>query len=233
MTILILIVAVVAAAVIGLAVTSTPAPSQAITVYINSERQTGNYSQANPLTWTGVSPGSTYTKNFTVANSGAESYTLRLYTAEPAGATQTWSPNGTALGAYGTVSATLTLTLGDSVAAGGYTWRLLYGNASAVPTPTPVPSDNNLTCTLDAEDGVQNITVTNDAGDKITLYEQDLPFAFNFTSGDELRFQITIREGYVFNTWFFNDGTWMDGTSILLTNIQSSFNVTARIAEVT
>jgi hypothetical protein len=53
------------------------------------------------------------------------------------------------------------------------------------------------------------IIVTNEAtGARITITQNMLPFTANFAKGDVLTFMVVPREGYIFNAWAINDGTW-------------------------
>jgi hypothetical protein len=65
-------------------------------------------------------------------------------------------------------------------------------------------------CTVDADAGLSQLKITNvDEVASITLTTADLPFSFNYTSNDQLSFNVTAVEGYVFDAWWFsNDGTF-------------------------
>lgn len=225
--VLICIVFVVALLAFGLQGGSSPATDE-VEVFIDDEKQTGDPAQSHTLTWLNAQPGNTYTKNFTVANNGNQTLFMRLFTVEPIGATVSWPHNNTDLGSKLVADGTLTLTLGAMVGAGGYTWKLLTGNAT-VPTPTPTPTTEPMGCQfiLDAESGVENITVTNDDGDTITLTKTMLPVTFNFTSGDDLAFQTYPKEGFTFNAWLFSDSTFKSDNPVTLPKVMESFNITA------
>lgn len=82
----------------------------------------------------------------------------------------------------------------------------LVANAPATrSTPTP----GIVVCEVRAQIGVDLIKVANlNTGTSIILTSLDLPFRFNASSGDTLRYTVVTQEGYVFNTWFFNTGTF-------------------------
>jgi hypothetical protein len=233
--ILVIIVALVAAA---FSIGSSPAVNNSeVKVYIDTVLQTGNYTQPQTLTWTNAQAGNTYTKNFTVVNSGAQTYNLLLLTSEPSGATQTWAFNNTIIGPASYSAATLTLTLTPSASAGTYTWRLFATNNSLIqPTPTPNPSatptPNALSYTLKATAGIQNITVT---------FNTQLPFVvlaselsgngktYSLTAGDNIKLQAGLDQYYTWNGWQFDDGTMPHmNNPIILANIQGNFTVSAQ-----
>ncbi len=65
--------------------------------------------------------------------------------------------------------------------------------------------------------GNDYILVTNEAtGAKITVTQNMLPFSANFAKGDVLTFRVEPREGYIFNAWLINDGTWESGNPLSL-----------------
>ncbi len=63
------------------------------------------------------------------------------------------------------------------------------------------------TATINADVGLQSIKYTNqNTPSSCIIMATEMPFSFNFTSGDTLTFNVTAREGFKFNTWFTNDG---------------------------
>ena len=72
-------------------------------------------------------------------------------------------------------------------------------------TSTPKPC----TATVTADIGLSSLYVFNqNTGRGITIVPANLPFAFNFTKGDTLSFNVTTLDGYTWNAWTFNDGTF-------------------------
>jgi heme/copper-type cytochrome/quinol oxidase subunit 2 len=89
--------------------------------------------------------------------------------------------------------------------------------APSTPKPTPTPPGSTptetppttLSFTVKAGAGINTVTVTNqNTGAVITLTIADLPATFNFKKGDTLTFKVTANDGYHFNAWVFNDGTF-------------------------
>ncbi len=220
-----------------------PTTTRPVTVYIEGVQQQGNYTTHRNIDWGTVQPGNTYTKNFTVKSNSNQMLLLRMYTEQPEGYTQSWAKNGTILSAGATMGSTLVLTLADFASTGTCTWALFASNSTMItpspsPTgtpstsPTPTPAPLVLECTVDAEPGAENITVTNDSGQKITKQATDLPFTFIFTQGDTLMFHANAREGYEFNAWVLSDTTWYDDAELILTNRRANFTITAEFDDV-
>lgn len=64
-------------------------------------------------------------------------------------------------------------------------------------------------CTVDGAIGLKSVKITNqNEGTSITRITADLPYSFNYTSGDTLMFNVTILSGYEWNSWVFDDGTF-------------------------
>lgn len=230
---IIIIGIIVAVVAVAFSLGSTPAESNnVVTVYIDDIQQTGNYSEPQTLDWGSTSAGNTYTKNFNVSNPTANAYTLLLLTTEPAGTTQTWIYNNTALAANSYAAGSLTLSLSTAPSSGAYTWRLLATNSTtASPTPTPTagptatPIPNSITFTIDADSNVLSIalSVNNAAAYPIT----DFPQTFTCTPGDDLKLTPTYAADYILAGWLFGDGSIPKTTSILtINNVDSNFTVT-------
>jgi hypothetical protein len=81
------------------------------------------------------------------------------------------------------------------------------GTSSSVTQERPDPK---LQFTIQSDTvGNDIIIVTNEAtGARITITQNMLPFSANFAKGDVLTFMVVPREGYIFNAWAINDGTW-------------------------
>jgi len=232
LAIIVIVVVIVALVAVAMSLGSSPAASDNgdITVYIEGIKQTGNYSQPQPLNWGTISALNTYTRNYTVTNTGTQPYNLILLTTEPSGTAQSWPFNNTAIAA-GTYSAgTLTLTLSATPAAGSYTWRLLASNGT-MPTPTPTvnpsatPQPNTLSFTINADSNVVSIAMSknNAPAYDITVFPQ----TFIFTVGDDFKFTPTYIADYTLNGWVFSDGSIPLTTPILtLQNIDGNFTVT-------
>jgi len=57
--------------------------------------------------------------------------------------------------------------------------------------------------------GDDYILITNEAtGAKIIITQNMMPFTANFAKDDVLTFKVTPKEGYIFNAWAIDDGTW-------------------------
>ncbi len=240
----IVVVCVIAAAIIGGA--STPPPAEAgnpVTVYIEGVEQEGNYTTARTIDWGAVSPGNTYTKNFTVINNQDQALLLKLYTTEPEGATQSWARNNTLISALSALQSTLVLTLDDFASSGQYTWKLLAVNGTAAPTPTPsptaspkptpTPAPETLECTVESQSGLFNLTITNNQGQKITRDSTDLPYTFIFKQGDTLTFEANALENSVFDAFTITNADnagllpFYSDNPVTLKNIQGNFTITA------
>lgn len=76
-------------------------------------------------------------------------------------------------------------------------------SSTARKTNTGLPS--TVLITIKAEVGVEYIKLTNqNMGQSIILTIADLPYNFNCTQGDSLRFEVYTLPDYAFNAWRFN-----------------------------
>jgi hypothetical protein len=67
------------------------------------------------------------------------------------------------------------------------------------------------TCTVSSNVGLLSDTIINQntRGGPLIKYAADLPFSFNFTSGDTLQFTANVTEQFSWNAWqFVKTGTW-------------------------
>jgi flagellin-like protein len=205
-----------------------------ITVYIDSKKQSVNYTSPQTLDWGNIQAGNSYTKNFTVVNTGAQTYQILLLTTEPAGTSQTWAYNNSALATNNYAAGSLTLTLSISPSTGSYTWRLLATNsteplASPTPGPSSTPTPNSIQYTISADMGITSINVTRNSGLPITLLQEQLPKTYLITPGDSLKLQQNVDPDYTFNGWEFGDGTMPTiAPYIIIANIQGNFTITAQ-----
>lgn len=79
--------------------------------------------------------------------------------------------------------------------------------ATNMPTPTPGPII--ITFTVTSGVGADKIIMTNlNTAATFILMQGDFPFTANCNDGDVLTFNVMAKEGYTFNAWFLNDGTW-------------------------
>ena len=204
-----------------------------VTVQINQDLYNSNLTDSHVLDWGAISLGNTYTKNFSVTNNDNQDLYMQLLTTEPAGTIHEWIYNGTMIPQNSTIHSTLQLSVGTMASTGSFTWKFFATNTTIVePTPTPSPTPipvETLTFTINADMGVETILITNNAGSSKTLTREELQTSqsFNFTTGDDLIFETTVREGFSFDTWDFDDGTWNDVNPIILTNVQEAFVITA------
>ena len=81
------------------------------------------------------------------------------------------------------------------------------GSSSGVITQRPDPK---LKFTIQSDTvGDDYIIITNEAtGAKITITQNMMPFSANFAKSDVLTFKVVPKEGYIFNAWALDDGTW-------------------------
>jgi hypothetical protein len=202
-----------------------------VTVYIDDAKFDSNLTDAHALNWGTVSPGNTYTRNFTVVNNQNQPLTLQLFTTEPIGTTQAWAYNNTAINALDTIKGTLSLTLNTIAATGTYTWRLFAINGS-MPTVTPTPNPStapasDIEFTVTAEAGVQNVTISINT-DKITLIVGDFPATFLCKSTDTLTFRTYPDAGYEFNSWLINGITPKSSNPYIMAEIPGNFTIQAK-----
>lgn len=231
-------VVVIAAVVVGVSMQAPAAQNQPVTVYIDDVKQSGNYSEPQALTWPADAiAGWTYDVNFTVVNNMEDNVRVTLITTAPDEAALSWGANDTMIAPTDRLSDPLTVT---DYTQGDYTWTIRTSNQpttsptpspSTSPTPSPSPSPTpeplTLECTVNAGQGTFNVTVTNNAGQKITKLATDLPFKFPFTQGDTLTFKANNATGYTFAQWTFADATWNNDNPLKLTNIQGNLTLTA------
>jgi hypothetical protein len=239
--IIVIVIVVVASVIAAYALgggMAPPASGQAVTVYIDGVKQGGNYSEAQALTWGSVAAGMTYTKNFTVVNNDVQPLTLKLYTAEPTGATQSWAKNLTTVAASDKAESSLVLSLAETVSSGKYTWRLLAVNgtaptptptASVNPTPTPTPTPNTLQFTITQADGVKNITITYNSETPFVILGSQLPKTYLFTTGDKIKFNIALEADYIWNGWDFNDGTHINMNNPVIVTKTGNFTLSPNV----
>jgi hypothetical protein len=77
------------------------------------------------------------------------------------------------------------------------------------PQFTPTPKPEILTFTVSAGVGAEQIRITNlNIPATIILTQSDFPATFNCNTGDVLTFDVTPKDGYTFNAWLLDDGTW-------------------------
>jgi hypothetical protein len=101
--------------------------------------------------------------------------------------------------------------------------------ASASSTPSKPHIKGLEVCTVQAEIGVASIKISNqNTGNSIIKTGADLPYSFNFTVGDTLKFQVTTLAEYTFNAWVFNTGTF-DNHNPLNLKPTDSVTMTANI----
>lgn len=232
LALIVIIVIIVVAVAVAFALGSAPAVAASdVTVYIDSVKQDVNYTQPQTLNWGNVVAGNVYTKNFTVTNTGTQNLTLMLLTTEPLGTTQTWAYNNSLLPPSTMASGSLTLTLSTNPSPGTYTWRLLATNNTATAQPTPTPSATatptpNYMLTLDLSDtGLYRVNVTIGTN-KITLQPSDEPQTFSFKSGLTIMVETETVDGYAFNTYRIDDGTFNSNNPASWPNQKADLTIT-------
>jgi hypothetical protein len=84
------------------------------------------------------------------------------------------------------------------------------------------------TCTVDTNFGLQSVKIINqNTGASITKTTSDLPYSFNFTSGDTLQFNATVLKEYTWNAWVFTSSGTFDDHNPLTVNPEEDFTLTA------
>ena len=64
-------------------------------------------------------------------------------------------------------------------------------------------------CTVNGDIGIQTVNITNqNTGKSILRTASELPYSFNFTADDTLKFQVTMIQGYKWNAWEINQNPW-------------------------
>jgi len=225
----VIVIAVIVIAGVAFSLGSNPAaPQTGVTVYIDSTAQTADYTQTNAYDWGQITSGYTYTRNFTVANTGTQTYTITLLTTEPPGTASTWEYNNTQLPPNTYKSAALTYQYTPTTA-GSYTWQLLASNNTITATPTPDPSatptPNSISFTINADSNVESIAISVNNRAPYTI--DSFPTSYTCTPGDDIKFTPTFATDYVLNGWEFTDGSIPVTTALLsLSNISGNFTVT-------
>lgn len=215
------------------------APSRDVTVYIEGVAQTGDYTLAQTYDWGQLSTGFTYTRNFTVSNTGTQTLTITLVTSEPPGTTASWQHNNTQLAPATYKDASLTYTYNPTTA-GTFTWKLLASNTTLpTVTPSPAPEDTVYEFTLlPVSEGMTNLNVTINTA-KYSFTPSTIPaegVTFYYEQGDTLRFATQPLEGYTFNFWSYSDVPTGGGSNpYTITNAEGNFTLkpTYTLAEVT
>jgi hypothetical protein len=85
------------------------------------------------------------------------------------------------------------------------------------------------TCTVSSNVGLLKVEINNQntRGGPIVKFAADLPFSFNFTSGDTLQFNAVVTEQFDWNAWqFVKTGTW-DHNNPLTVKPNEDFILTA------
>ncbi len=94
-------------------------------------------------------------------------------------------------------------------------------------SPSPTQYPKTLTFTITAGVGAQQIKITNlNTPATIILTQSDFPATLNCNSGDVLTFNVLAKEGYSFNAWLIDDGTWQSKNPLTL-KTSSSFSMEA------
>jgi hypothetical protein len=232
---LIIIVILVVIVAVAIASSQPAAVQNDVTVYLDTVKQNVNITQPQTLNWGNIAAGNVYTKNLTVTNTGSQNLTLMLLTTEPLGTSQTWAYNNTILPPLSYASGSLTLTLSITPSSGQYTWRLLATNNTMIidPTVTPTPTSTststptpNYMLTLDLSDiGLTRVNVTIGTN-KITLTPSDDLQTFSFKSGSTITVETAVSDGYAFNTYLIDDGTFNSNNPATWTNQKTDITIT-------
>lgn len=232
--IVIIIVIVIVAVAISASQPATSSQTD-VTVYLDTVKQNMNITQPQTLNWGNIAAGNVYTKNLTVTNTGSQNLTLMLLTTEPLGTSQTWAYNNTILPPLSYASGSLTLTLSITPSSGQYTWRLLATNNTAIidPTATPTPTSTstptpNYMLTLDlADTGLTHVNVTIGTN-KITLSPSDELQTFSFKSGSTITVETAVTDGYAWNAYLVDDGTFNSNNPATWTNQKTDITITPK-----
>ena len=220
-----MVIALVAAA---FALSGPQAPASDVVAYIDTVQQNVDITQPQPLEWGTIQTGMAYTKNFTVANIGTQTYKITLYTTEPPTATLTWEANNTILTGNSYVQSSLIL---PSAVQGTYTWKVIASNSS-IPTPTPAPTPivdvvYEFTMLPPSEGmAIFNVTIN---GHPYSFTPSTLPsegMKFYYEGGDILKFATQPLEGYTLNFWYYNDNPVGGGSNpYTITNASGNFTI--------
>lgn len=72
------------------------------------------------------------------------------------------------------------------------------------PTPTPYMPTETVEITIENNIGVKSITIYNqNTGQSYVASVIDLPYSFNCTRNDYIRFTVVVQDGYRWNAWTF------------------------------
>ncbi|MFA5365626.1 MAG: hypothetical protein WC325_10650 [Candidatus Bathyarchaeia archaeon] len=109
---------------------------------------------------------------------------------------------------------------------------IAYG-ASSFANMKPKSEEQAGLCVVEirAEIGIKYIIKNNlnTAGGDMIITSLNLPYRFNITKGDTVRFTAITEDDYLFNAWTFNDGT-SDNRNALTIKIQDkNFVITANV----
>jgi hypothetical protein len=86
------------------------------------------------------------------------------------------------------------------------------------------------TCTVNGQLGMKSVQITNqNTGKSIIKTAADLPYTFNLTKGDTLRFNVTTLPGYLWNSWEMNASPWFAQDNPLLIRVSTDVSLTAKV----
>jgi hypothetical protein len=82
-----------------------------------------------------------------------------------------------------------------------------------------------------AEIGIKYIVKNNlnTGGGDMIITSLNLPYRFNITKGDTVRFTAITEDDYLFNVWTFNDGTHDNHNALTKTIQDTTFVITANV----
>ncbi len=86
------------------------------------------------------------------------------------------------------------------------------------------------TCTVNAELGIAAVNITNtNTGKSIIKTAADLPYTFNFTAGDTLKFNVTTLPNYQWNAWEISAPPWFAQDNPYYLKIETNVQLNGKI----
>ena len=112
-------------------------------------------------------------------------------------------------------------------------WAGAASNTPETPDPNeimPTAGPEILTFTVSGDVGIEVIKVVNlntPGPATMRLTVADLPGTYNFNKNDVLVFNVTAKEGFTFDHWVIDDGTWQSNNPLTI-KPSNSFSMIAK-----
>jgi hypothetical protein len=109
----------------------------------------------------------------------------------------------------------------------------LASNSPAPPKQEEDPMDNpdvpmTFSFTVSGDIGIDVIKITNlNTPATMRLTTADLPASFNIDANDQLVFTVSSKDGYTFDHWVVDDGTWQSKNPLTIKPV-GSFSMIAK-----